>query len=74
MGISLRLELCQHVLDKKRMLNTWQESVLVSIFKGKVDVRSSNACRGVKLLRHAMKIIERALERKIQELVNVYAV
>ena len=34
-------------------------------FQQKGDTRSCNTCRGVKLLEHAMKIVERVLERKI---------
>ena len=40
-------------------------------FREKEDVRSCNTYRGVKLLEHAMKIVERVLERRIQELVNI---
>ena len=41
------------------------------IFKGKGDVMSCGSYRGVKLLEHAMKIIERVLERRIRTLVNL---
>ena len=58
------------MLDEKGMPDEWQTGVLVPIFKGKGDVRSCNTYRGVKLLEHAMKIVERVLER-IRELVNI---
>ena len=73
-GISVMMKLCQHVLDLKTMLDEWQTSVLVSIFKGKGDVRRCNAYGGVKLLEHTLKIIERVLKRRIQKLVNVDAI
>ena len=47
-----------------------QTGVLVPIFKGKVDVRNCNSYREVKLLEHALKIVERVLER-LRELVNI---
>ena len=53
------------------MPDKWQTSVLVPIFKGKGDVRNCNTYRGVKLLEHAMKIVEKVLERRIRELVNI---
>ena len=53
------------------MPDEWQTSVLVPIFKGKGNVRNCNTCKGVKLLEHAMKIVERVLERRIRELVNI---
>ena len=39
--------------------------MIVPIFKGKSDVMSCGSYRGVKLLEHAMKIVERVLERLI---------
>ena len=45
--------------------------LVLSIFKGKRYVRNCNTYREVKLLEHAMKIIERVLERRIRELVNI---
>ena len=43
----------------------------VPIFKEKGDVISYRSCRGVKLLEHVMKIIERILERQIRIQVNL---
>ena len=45
--------------------------VIVPIFKGKGDVMNCESYRGVKLLEHAMKIVERVLERRIRTLVNL---
>ena len=70
-GVSVMVELCQCVLDGKGMPDEWQTSVLVPIFKGKGGVSNCNTCQGVKLLEHAMKIVERVLGRRICELVNI---
>ena len=43
---------------------------MVLIFKEKGDVMSCGSYRGVKLLEHGMKIIEKVLERRIRALVN----
>ena len=45
--------------------DNWKTSVIVPIFIGKGDVMSCGSYRGVKLLEHAMKIVERVLERRI---------
>ena len=45
--------------------------MIVPIFERKGDVISCGSYRGVKLLEHAMKIVERVLERRIQTLVNL---
>ena len=65
------MELCQRVLDGKGMPDEWQTSMLVPIFKEKGDVKNCHSYRGVKLLEHAMKIIEGVLDTRIQELVNI---
>ena len=64
-GVNVMVELCQRVLDGKGMPDKWHTSVLVPIFKGKGDVKNCNTYRGVKLLEHTMKIVERVLERRI---------
>jgi len=45
--------------------------VVLSIFKGKGDVINCVSYRGVKLLEHGMKIVERMLERRIRSLINL---
>ena len=49
-------------------------SVIVPIFKGKGDVMSCGLYEGVKLLEHAVKIVERVLERQIRTLVVISSV
>ena len=68
-GVGVLKKLCQRVLDGKGMPEEWKTSVVVPIFKGKGDVMDCGAYRGVKLLEHAMKIVERVLEKRIRELV-----
>ena len=70
-GVFVMVELRQRVLDGKAMPNEWQTSVLVPIFKGKGDVRNCNTYRKVKLLEHALKIVERVLQRMIRALVII---
>ena len=66
-GVGVLKKLCQRVLDGKGMPEEWKTSVVVPIFKGKGDVMDCGAYRGVKLLEHAMKIVERVLEKRISE-------
>ena len=67
-GVGVLKKLYQGVLDGKGMPEEWKTSVVVPIFKGKEDVMNCGAYRGVKLLEHAMKIVERVLEERIREL------
>ena len=70
-GVKVMMELCQRVLDGREMPDEWKTSAIVPIFKGKGDVMSCGSYRGVKLLEHAMKIVEKLLERQIRTLVNL---
>ena len=70
-GVKVTMELYQCILDGRGMRNEWKSSVTVPIFKGKSDVMSCGSYRGVKLLEHAMKIVERVLERQIRTLINL---
>ena len=65
------MELCQRVLDGRGMSHDWKTSVIEPIFKEKGDGLSCGSYRGVKLLEHAAKIVERILERRIQTLINL---
>ena len=64
------LQLCQRVLDGKGIPDEWKTSAVVPIFKGKGDVMNCGLYRGVKLLEHGMKIIERVFGRRIRALVD----
>ena len=69
--VKVMMEPCQRVLDDRGMSDEWKTSVIVPIFKGKGDVMSCTSYKGVKLLEHAMKIVERVPERQIRTLVNL---
>ena len=73
-GIGVMVELCQGVLDGRGMLDEWALSVVVPIFKGKGDAMNCGAYRGVKLLQHAMKMVEKVLDtfcRRLRRMVKV---
>ena len=70
-GIDVMVQLCQSVLDGRGMPDELALRVVVPIFKGKGDAMSRGAYRGVKLLEHAMKIVENVLERRMRRMVKV---
>ena len=57
-GTDVMMGLCQQVLDGRGIPEDWKMSVAIPIFKGKGDVMSCGAYRGVKLLEQAMQIVE----------------
>ena len=70
-GIGVLVELCQGVLDGRGMPDEWALSVMVPIFKKKGDALSCEAYRGVKLLEHAMKIVEKVLKKRLRHMVKM---
>ena len=68
-GMDVMVELCQSLLDG--MPDEWALSVVVPIFRGKGDAMSCGAYRGVKLLEHAMKIVEKVLQSRMRCMVKV---
>ena len=45
--------------------------MVIPIFKGKGDAMSCGAYRGMKLLEHAMKIVEKGLKKRLQSMVKL---
>ena len=62
-GIRALMELCQRILDGKRMPPDWATSVAIPIFNGKVNIMNCCMYRGMKLLEDAIKIVERYLRK-----------
>ena len=49
------------------MPEDWSTSVVIPIFKGKGDIMNCHMHRGVKLLGHALKIVEKLLEKNCND-------
>ncbi|KAK3505609.1 hypothetical protein QTP70_021308, partial [Hemibagrus guttatus] len=63
--------LFNRVLESERMPEEWRRSVLVPIFKNKVDVQSCSNYRGIKLMSHTMKLWERVVEARLRKVVEI---
>ena len=70
-GIEVLTEIANRLIEGEGIPDDWRQSVLVPLYKGKGDVRDCGAYRGVKLLEHGMKIVERVLERRLRNVVSV---
>ena len=53
------------------MPEDWATSVAIPIFKGKGDIMNCVMHRGIKLLEHAMKIVEQVLEKRLINIVRI---
>ena len=58
-------------MDGRGIPDEWALSVVVPIFKRNGDAMRCLAYKGVKLLEHAMKIVEKVLERRMRHMVKV---
>ena len=64
-GIQVMAEICQKVLGGCGMPAEWALSIMVTIFKGKGDIRNCSCYRAVKLFECGMKVVERVLEKRL---------
>jgi len=65
--------LCNLIVAQGRIPDDWRSSNLRTVFKGKGDPMESGSYRAIKLLEHAMKVIEHVFERRIREKVKIDA-
>ena len=49
----------------------WKSRAVLPIYKGKGDPMGCGSYRGIKLLEHAMKVIERIFEHSIQQQIEI---
>jgi len=63
--------LCNFIVAQRRIPDDWKSSILLPVFKVKGDPLECGSYRAIKLLEHAMKVIERVFERRIREKVKI---
>ena len=56
-----------------RIHDDWKSSIFLLVFKWKGDPMECGSYRAIKLLEHAMKVIERVFEGRIREKVKIDA-
>ena len=65
-GLVWLQEVFNMVLKEGRIPNDWSKSWMVSVYKGKGDAFDCGSFRGIKLLKHVMKLFERIIEVRIR--------
>jgi len=66
-GTQWILDLCNGIVKEGSIPEDWKSSVVLPIYKGKGDPMECGSYRGIKLLEHAMKVIERIFEHRIRQ-------
>jgi len=64
-GTQWLLDLCNDIVKEGCIPEDWKSSVILPIYKGKGDPLECGSYRGIKLLEHAMKVVERIFEHRI---------
>ena len=70
-GTRWMTELCNAVIKEGKIPTDWSRSWLVNVYKGKGDALECGSYRGIKLVEHAMKVLERVIERRVRNIVKI---
>ena len=62
---------CNAVVRDGKIPEDWSRSWKVNVYKGKGDALTCGSYRGIKLLEHAMKVLERVIEGRVRKIVKV---
>jgi len=65
------LDLCNGIVKEGCFPEDWKSSVVLPIYRGKGDPMECGSYRGIKLLEHAMKVVERIFEYKIRQQIGI---
>ena len=64
-------DLVENIISEGCIPTDWQESFIVSLYKGKGDVLNRGNYRGLKLIEQVMKVLERVVEGLIRQTVEL---
>ena len=65
-GIDILWDLFSKIFHQNKMPDSWRNSSMVPIYKGKGDIQDCSNYRGIKLISHTMKVYERIIEQRIR--------
>ena len=70
-GTQWILDICNGIVKEGSIPEDWKSSVVLPIYKGKGDPIECGCYRGIKLLEHAMKVVERIFEHRIRQQIKI---
>ena len=70
-GASMIRDLIEDIIFENRIPSEWQESHIVSVYKGKGDALNRFNYKGLKLIDQVMKVLERVVEGFIRQRVVI---
>ena len=70
-GVLWVTDLCNMIVKEGSIPSDWTKSWLVTVYKGKGDALECGSYRGMKLLDQVMKVLERVIEARLRNRVNI---
>jgi hypothetical protein len=64
-------DVCNLVVKEGKIPEDWSRSLMMNVYKGKGDALECGSYRGIKLLEHVMKILERVIEGRVRKIVKI---
>ena len=64
-------DLTNSIIRDNTMPNKWNDSIIISLYKGKGEALDRGNYRGLKLTEHILKVIERIIEDIIRNVVQI---
>ena len=64
--------LLEKIWETEMKPKDWEESEMIKFYKQKGDILNCENYRGIKLLEHVLKILERVIEGRLRELVPIH--
>ena len=65
------LDLCNGIVKEGSIAEDWKSNVVLPTYKGKGDPMECGSYRGIKLLEHVMKVVERIFEHRIRQQIKI---
>ena len=64
-------DVCNAVVRDGKIPEDWSRSWMVNVYKGKGDALTCGSYRGIKLLEHAMKVLERVIKGRVRKIMKI---
>src|SRR5664279_2367073 len=70
-GTAWVTDVCNAVVKEGKIPDDWSKSWIMNVYEGKGDALECSSYRGIKLLEHVMKILERVIDGRVRRIVKV---
>src|SRR3989441_962022 len=70
-GVKWVTDICNEVVRSGVVPVDWRRSWMVNVYKGKGNALECSSYRGIKLLEHVLKVLERVIETRLRKTVKI---